>query len=346
MSEISNNTDLNKIQEPLNLEEVINLLILHPDLTSKNWVFEQLNPVDSKNMASDAGIVEIESTEKAMAISTAGNTKFLEASAFEGSMIAVAEAVRKVVCSGGRPTGISADLNFGNAQDNGVSEAFTDAISGIKLAAEKLKAKVTGNDLVFDQRQSISSSAVTIAAMGILDNKRTQTTLPFKSKGDLIFMVGKGQNDISSSDYLSAFHGVQKAPAPFLNLDYEFATHQTIRNLIASGIVQSCHSITNGGLFMCLFEKCLHNELGFDITLPIEFRRDAFLFGESQSRAVITVKEDDHELLLELMDKESAPLLMLGHVTKSEMRIDNEGYGYIDEIMPEYTNALSKTLKK
>ncbi len=336
--------DLNNLQEPLNLKDVIDILILHPDLTSKSWVMNKLNPNFGNNPTSDAGISPITGTEKGIAIATAGNIKFLESDPEKGSMIAVAEALRKIVCSGARPLAISADLNFGNIQDEGVKKTFLAAIEGIQKAASKLKVSVNSNDLVFDQRKEISGNAVTIAAMGILDNLRTQIDIPFKTKGDLIFMVGKGQNDISCSNYLQAYHGVQNAPAPFLDLDNELKTHQALRDLIASGVVKSCHSVANGGLFMSLFEMCLHNQLGFDITLPIEFRRDAFLFGESQSRAVITINEDDLDLFLDLLAKENAPALMLGHVTKGEMRIDNESYGFIDEIIQEYNLALPDIL--
>lgn len=343
--EIFNNQfDLNEVKEPLNLKDVTDMLILHPDLTSKNWVAQQLNPnLDLENI-SDAGIYQIEGTEKAIALATAGNVKFLEADPEKGAMIAVAEALRKLVCSGARPTLISVDLNFGNAKDEHVKEKFKLALHGLKYAADTLGLSIGSNDLVFDQRKAISGNALTVAASGILDNIRTQIDMPFKQKGDLIFVIGKGQNDISCSDYLTTYHSVQSAPAPYLDLENEKHTHDALRDLIASGIVKSCHSITNGGLFMALFEKCMAFELGFDITLPIEFRRDAFLFGESQSRAVITIGEQDMDLLLDLMQKEKAPVLMLGHVTKGEMRIDNESYGFIDEVKGDYDIALATIL--
>lgn len=183
--------DLNNLQEPLNLKDVIDILILHPDLTSKSWVMNKLNPNFGNNPTSDAGISPITGTEKGIAIATAGNIKFLESDPEKGAMIAVAEALRKIVCSGARPLAISADLNFGNIQDEGVKKTFLAAIEGIQKAASTLKVSVNSNDLVFDQRKEISGNAVTIAAMGILDNLRTQIDIPFKTKGDLIFKIGR-----------------------------------------------------------------------------------------------------------------------------------------------------------
>lgn len=341
VTEANGNDGLNKIQEPLNLKDVIDLLVLHPNLTSKGWIKAQLG--ESIEPLCDAGIID--RGEGKIALSTAGNNKYLQADPEKGAMIAVVEAVRKLVCSGAQPLGLSADFNFGNAQDIKVSESFQKALKGIKRAIEKTGVKVAAEDLVFDQRSQESDASVSISAVGDISDNNLLLTLPFKDKGDLIFMVGKGEDDMSSSDYLSSFHGIEKAPAPFLDLDKEGALYDTIKNLNAAGILQSCHSIANGGLLMSLFEKSVSSSLGFDITLPIEFRRDAFLFGESQSRAVISIKEQDHDLLLDMLGQHSAPVLMLGHVTKGEMRIDHESYGFIDEIKPEYNKALAETLK-
>lgn len=332
---------IENIQEPLNLKDVIDLLILHPNLTSKGWVKAQLG--ESIEHLCDAGIID--RGDKKLALSTAGNNKYLEADAEKGAMIAVVEAVRKLVCSGAIPLGLSADFNFGNAQDSNVSETFQKALSGIKAAISKLGVKVASEDLVFDQRNINADASVSISAIGEIEDNNLLLSLPFKNKGDLIFMVGKGEDDMSSSDYLSSYHGIEKAPAPHMDLEKEIALYDTIKNLNAAGILQSCHSIGNGGLLMSLFEKSIFSSLGFDITLPIEFRRDAFLFGESQSRAVISVNEADHDLLIDMLDQHSAPVLMLGHVTKGEMRIDHESYGYVDEIKPEYEKALADTLK-
>ena len=349
--------NIDKIQEPLNLKEVIDAMIVNPNLASKKWVIEQYDSmVQTNNMStnapSDAGIVSIKGSEKALAVTTDCNARFVKADPEVGAMIAVSEAARNIVCSGGEPVAITNCLNFGNPYDAGVYWQFVGAIKGMGAACEKFGTPVTGGNVSFYNQSTKGgkTEAVfptpTIGMLGVLDDKRTQTGLSFQAKGDLIFMLGTARNDISSSEYLSNYLGVKESPVPHFDLEEEFQLQTAVKNLILSGIVKSCHDVSDGGLFMSLFEMCLHNELGFDITLPAEFRRDAFLFGEAQSRVVIAVSEDDHDLLLDLMKREEVPSLMLGHVTKGELRIDHESYGFIDEMKPVFENALQSYIEQ
>lgn len=343
--------DINSVQEPLNLKEVIDALIVNPNLASKKWVIEQYDSMvqtnnKSTNKVSDAGIVAVKGTNKALAVTTDCNARYVQADPEKGTMIAVAEAARNIVCSGGDPVAITNCLNFGNPYDPEVYWQFVGAIKGMGAACEKFGTPVTGGNVSFYNQSTIDgkTEAVfptpTIGMLGVLDDKRTHTGLSFQNKGDLIFMIGKAQNDINSSEYLANYIGVKNTPAPHFDLEEEFAVQQAVKDLVQSGILQSCHDVSDGGLFMSLFDKCLANELGFDITLPEEFRRDAFLFGESQSRVVISIREEDHDLLLDLMEREKTPFLMLGHVTKGDLRIDHESYGFIDEMKPKFENAL------
>jgi len=348
--------NLSSVDEPLDLKEVIDALIVNPNLASKKWVIEQYDSMvqtnnKTTNKVSDAGIVAVKGTDKALAVTTDCNARYVQADPEKGTMIAVAEAARNIVCSGGEPVAITNCLNFGNPYDPEVYWQFVGAIKGMGAACEKFGTPVTGGNVSFYNQSNIDGEVKavfptpTIGMLGVLDDKRTHTGLSFQNKGDLIFMIGKAQNDLNSSEYLTNYLGVKNTPAPYFELEEEFQVQAAIKDLIQSGILQSCHDVSDGGLFMSLFDKCLANELGFDITLPEEFRRDAFLFGESQSRVIVTVKEGDHDLLLDLMEREKTPFLMLGHVTKGDLRIDHESYGFIDEMKPKFENALGSYIE-
>ncbi|MFT6747904.1 MAG: phosphoribosylformylglycinamidine synthase II [Glaciecola sp.] len=348
--------NIKDVDEPLDLKEVIDAMIVNPNLASKKWVIEQYDTMvqtnnKTTNKVSDAGIVAVKGTDKALAVTTDCNARYVQADPEKGTMIAVAEASRNIVCSGGEPVAITNCLNFGNPYDPEVYWQFVGAIKGMGAACEKFGTPVTGGNVSFYNQSNINGvvKAVfptpTIGMLGILEDKRTHTGLSFQNKGDLIFMIGKAQNDLNSSEYLTNYLGIKETPAPHFELEEEFQLQAAIKDLIQSGILQSCHDVSDGGLFMSLFDKCLANELGFDITLPEEFRRDAFLFGESQSRVMVSIKEGDHDLLLDLMEREKTPFLMLGHVTKGDLRIDHESYGFIDEMKPKFENALGNYIE-
>jgi len=348
--------DIASVPEPLDLKEVIDALIVNPNLASKKWVIEQYDTMvqannKTTNKVSDAGIVAVRGTDKALAVTTDCNARYVNADPEKGTMIAVAEAARNIVCSGGEPVAITNCLNFGNPYDTEVYWQFVGAIKGMGAACEKFGTPVTGGNVSFYNQSNIDGKVKsvfptpTIGMLGILEDKRTHTGLSFQNKGDLIFMIGKAQNDLNSSEYLSNYLGIKDTPAPYFELEEEFQVQAAIKGLIQSGVLQSCHDVSDGGLFMSLFDKCLQNELGFDITLPEEFRRDAFLFGESQSRVIVSVAEGDHDLMLDLMEREKTPFLMLGHVTKGDLRIDHESYGFIDEMKPKFENALGNYIE-
>jgi len=154
----------------------------------------------------------------------------------------------------------------------------------------------------------------------------------FQQKSDLIFLIGTSVEDIADSLYLSSFHQVNDSGSAYFNAQQDAEMRGEIKRLTGVGILQSMHEVSVGGLFFALFESGAAKELGFDITLPIEFRRDAYLFGESKSRTVVTIKDSDHDAFLEVLDDSKVPHTLLGHVTKNELRIDDESYGFMDEL--------------
>jgi phosphoribosylformylglycinamidine synthase II len=349
--------NIDQVKEPLNIQEVAEKLINLPNIASKRWVIEQYDSMVgtgnmSTNMPTDAGIYNIKGTDKALALTVDCNSRYVYADPEIGTAIAVAEAARNIVVSGGEPTAITNCLNFGNPYVPEVYWQFVGAIKGMGTACTKFGTPVTGGNVSFYNQSNIDGKVIpvfptpTIGMLGIIDDKSTITTLSFQKKGDLIFLLGKSVDDINSSEYLANIQGVKLSPAPYFNIDEEYELQQTVKKLIKAGVLESAHDVADGGLYIALFESCLQKEFGFDITLPIEFRRDAYLFGEAQSRVVVSIKEENHDAFLKALDNSSVPHTLLGHVTKGELRIDDESYGFIDELKAQWSNALGDKLNK
>jgi phosphoribosylformylglycinamidine synthase len=181
--------------------------------------------------------------------------------------------------------------------------------------------------------------------IGLVDDKDRVMTLDFKQKGDLIFVVGDSVNDISSSEYLASYHGIKASPAPYFDLEKEYAMQHMVKGLIQNELVNAVHDVADGGLFVSLVEMSMPRELGFDIVTDSEIREDAFLFGEGQGRVVVTVSEDQEEEFIEFMMDSGVNFTLLGHVTKGKMMVDDEHYGFIAEAKELYNNALGKHLE-
>jgi phosphoribosylformylglycinamidine synthase len=181
--------------------------------------------------------------------------------------------------------------------------------------------------------------------IGILKNKNHQTTIAFKEKGDMIFLIGKSSNDLASSEYLYSYLGIKESPAPEFDIDQEFNIQATIRDLIENGLIKSAHDVSDGGLFITLLESSMVRNLGFDITSSAEIRRDAFLFGEAQSRVVVSVTPANESKFVDFMIDKDIPFSTLGHVTKSELRIDDDSFGFIHDIKKVYEEALGKMVE-
>ncbi len=347
---------IDQIEQPEDLKKVAFFLLQHPNIASKRWVYEQYDSmVGTKNMTtnrpSDAGVVNIKGTNKALAMTVDCNSRYVNADPEIGTMIAVSEAARNITCAGGEPSAITNCLNFGNPYNPESYWQFVGAIKGMSAACLKFKTPVTGGNVSFYNQTVINGVEVpvfptpTIGMIGILEDKDKLMSLDFKQKGDLIFLLGNYTEDIASSEYLASYHKVKASPAPYFNLEEEFAVQQAVKGLIQNELVNAVHDVSDGGLFIALTEMAIPRDLGFDIVSDSEIREDAFLFGEGQGRVLVTVNEDHEEAFIEYMIQSGVKSTLLGHVTKGKMMVDDEHYGFIAEAKELYNNALGKHLE-
>jgi phosphoribosylformylglycinamidine synthase subunit PurL len=347
---------IDQIQEPDDHIITAKALLANPNIASKRWIYEQYDSMVgtanmSTNAPTDAGIVNIKGSNKALALTVDCNSRYVNSDPEIGTAIAVSEAARNIVCSGGVPSAITNCLNFGNPYHPEVYWQFVGAIKGMSKACEKFKTPVTGGNVSFYNQSAAADGSAkpvfptpTIGMLGIVEDKNHITSLDFKEKGDLIFLIGQSYDCISSSEYLSSIHGIENCPAPHFDLDEEYNLQQTVMTLIRSGCINAAHDVADGGLFTTLVEMSLPRQLGFDILSDSEVRLDAFLFGEAQSRVVVAVGPEQEADFLKLMSEAEVPSLMLGHVTKGKMVVDDNHFMFVQEAKDIYNNAIGKLM--
>ena len=348
--------DISQVAEPQDLKAVADAMLGLPNIASKRWVYEQYDSmVGTRNMTtnrpSDAGVVNIKGTNKALAMTVDCNSRYVNADPEVGTMIAVSEAARNITCAGGNPSAITNCLNFGNPYNPESYWQFVGAIKGMSAACLKFETPVTGGNVSFYNQTVMNGKEVpvfptpTIGMIGIVPDKEKVMTLDFKQKGDLIFLIGDYTEDISSSEYLATYHGVKASPAPYFDLEKEFQMQQAVKGLITEGLVNAVHDISDGGLYVSLIEMSMSRGLGFDIVSDADIRLDAFLFGEGQGRVVVSVTEEQEEAFVEYMVATGVNMTLLGHVTKGKLQIDEQHYGFITEAKAIYDNALGAHLE-
>ena len=349
--------NIDSITEPTDLVEVAKYLAGHENIASKRWVYEQYDSMVgtvnmSTNFPTDAAIVNLKGTDKALAMTVDCNARMVNANPEEGCAMAVAEAARNIVCSGGVPSAITNCLNFGNPYNPEVYWQFVGAIKGMSKACLKFKTPVTGGNVSFYNQSAIEGTEVpvfptpTIGMLGIIEDKKHITSLAFKGKSDLIYLIGDSKNDISSSEYLASYHGIKESSSPEFDLDAEYDMQQTITDLIRKGTIESAHDVADGGLFMTLLESSFTNNLGFEIIGSSEVREDAFLFGEAPSRVVVSVTETGEDAFLDALKDSKTPFMLLGHVTQGKLVIDDKYFGMIADYKEIYNNSLAEKLMK
>jgi phosphoribosylformylglycinamidine synthase len=344
-----NEFDPGKIPVPEGLQTIADRLIQLPSIASKRWIYEQYDSMVgaanlNTNAPSDAAVVAVRGTNKALVLTTDCNSRYVFANPHVGCMIAVSEAARNIVCSGGIPLGVTNCLNFGNPYDPEVYYQFVESIKGMTEACIKFDTPVTGGNVSF-YNQSPSGPVYptpTIGMVGLLENLENKMSLHFKNEGDVIYLLGENKEDFNCSEYLHKICGVEYSPAPYFNLDEEFRLHETVSSLIKNKIIFSAHDISEGGLFVTLIESGFLGELGFNVSQQSKaIRKDAYWFGEAQGRVVVTVSADkinEFEGLLKI------PFEKLGTVTSGNINVDNENWGSIADWKSKYDNAIGNYL--
>lgn len=344
--------DAANVAVPTDIKAIAEQLVTFPNIASKKWIYEQYDSMvgtgtTSSNAPSDAAIVIAKPTNKALALTTDCNSRYVFADPYKGAMIAVAEAARNIVCSGGEPLGVTNCLNFGNPYDPEVYYQFSNAIKGMGAACVKFDTPVTGGNVSF-YNQSPDGPVYptpTIGMVGLLESADDKMTLNFKNVGDKIYLLGAPKNDIHSSEYLHKIIGEEFSPCPNFELEEEFELQQQLLKLIKHKMILSAHDVSEGGLAITLLESAFPGNLGFEVkATDISIRKDAYWFGESQSRVVVSVSAEQENDFVSFLEATKVPVALLGTVSTGSILIDGEDWGNVTNWKNKYDNAISNIL--
>jgi phosphoribosylformylglycinamidine synthase subunit PurL len=341
---------------PSNLLVAAKKLWKSPNISSKRWITEQYDSMVrvgtiTTNTASDAALVRVPDTDTILALTTDCNSAYVYADPYKGAMIAVAEAARNIVCSGGEPVAITNCLNFGNPYNKEVYYQFAEAIRGMGDACRRFDTPVTGGNVSFYNQANMGGKVVpvyptpTIGMLGTLDSTEHIMSLNFKEAGHQIYLLGTSRADLGSSEYLRIVHKKEFSPCPHFDLEEEVHLQNTLKNLIRSKAIVSAHDVSEGGLFVTLMESAMTSGFGFSVAQRSNLRADAWLFGESQSRVVVSVPKDKASALETALKAAKQDFEHLGEVVAGGITISGQNFGKLNAWKPVYDNNLKEIME-
>lgn len=344
--------DLSRIEIPQSFNQILIKLLRSSNIASKKWVFEQYDTMVRTNTTvgpgSDAAVLRLRKTRKAIAVTSDCNPRLCYLNPRMGGRIAVAEAARNVVCSGAQPVAITNCLNFGNPYKPEVYWTFYECVMGMGEACRKFDTPVTGGNVSFyneDPDRKVYPTPV-IGMLGIIDDIKHITTQWFKDEGDLVLLLGKNRESLDGSEYLKVIHG-KISGSPEIDLDLEKRVQETCLEAITKGLIKSAHDCSEGGLAVALTECCITapKPIGATVSLKDKIRPDCLLFGESQSRILVTIDKRDLNLLEEIAEKKSVKLTVLGEVGGAKLKINDWIDLSIDDLKKTYGSSLEKMME-
>ncbi len=330
---------IDMVPEPENIEDVIYSLMVNPNLSTVNYFNDfsdaGISPDSIGDSDSDeSGIFEIDAEGHCMAMSTHAFHHHLESDPKKATEILVSRAVRKMLCARVNPIAISAFLYHIDIADPNGHQIASGAKKGLENAATKFGLKISDRKIRFDHFTGHGPVPPTIivSIMGVVEDKTKLVGHQFKTKGNNIFMIGKSKNDIGSSEYLEFYHKISETPLPAFDIEIETKMQNVLRILNEKNLVESASPVGKGGIFFTLLRAAVQNSLGFDVTTDAEVRKDIFLFGEAMGRLIVDVDRDKEDEFVDTLFDLKVPFFTLGHVTKGEIRIDDESFGYTDKM--------------
>jgi phosphoribosylformylglycinamidine synthase len=323
----------------LDLSAALLKMLGSPNIACKRDIFEQYDHMVQTNTVvlpgSDAAVLKVREADKIIAMTSDCNGRYVYGDPFRGGMIAVCEAARNLACSGADPVGLTDCLNFGNPYKDDVYWQFKNAILGIIEACNKFKVPVTGGNVSFYNQNPKGAvfPTPTIGMVGIIRREEDITTQFFKQADDVIFLVGPAGEELGASEYMNVMEKVSTGTPPELDLDMEYNVQNFCREAIRSGLVRSAHDCSEGGLAVALAECCLSHRscIGASVDLPFEVRHPvSALFGETQSRIVISVEKSGVDAFMNFCETHRVPCVQLGCVTQEpELRVSILGREHI-----------------
>tara|TARA_B100001964_G_scaffold132641_1_gene146509 strand:- start:563 stop:2791 length:2229 start_codon:yes stop_codon:yes gene_type:complete len=321
-------------------DETLKKLLASPNIANKHWVYEQYDHMVRLNTlglpGSDAAVLRVKGTKKALALSVDCNSRYCYLDPFHGAQIAVAECVRNIVCSGGEPIGLTNCLNFGNPEKPEIMWQFEQAVSGMGEACKFFDIPVvSGNVSLYNETigEAIYPTP-TVAVVGLLEDSTYHTTQWFKEEGDLVGLIGLTVEELGGSEYLSVMCERVEGKPPHLDLPLARTINNLCLSLIKDGLVVSAHDCSEGGLGVALAESCIshpHAPTGAVLDVESTIRNDAGLFGESQSRILVSFSAENRTAVEEKAKAVGVPFKVIGKVGGDSLVVNVNGEEFINE---------------
>jgi phosphoribosylformylglycinamidine synthase len=344
--------DLSQISIPADMNKVLEQLLSSPNIASKRWVYQQYDTsVRASTVVgpgSSAGVLRIHKSKKGLAASTDCNGRYCYLNPREGAKIAVAEAALNVAVSGAKPVAITNCLNFGNPYDPEIYYQFAECVAGMGEACRALETPVTGGNVSFyneDPDRAVYPTPV-IGMVGILDDIDNVVTAWFKEADDDIYLIGETKDELGGTEYLKVIHGLITGAIPKVDLQDHKRLIDLLHSLITNDLVKSAQDISDGGLAVALGECTLGNRIGAGIMIESGLRADSLLFGESQSRVIISARPKDKDRILQLAAEHNVPVANIGLTGGANLWINDLLDLPIVKLNKIYEEAIPKLMEQ
>jgi phosphoribosylformylglycinamidine synthase len=342
------------IAEPKDLAAVFKQILAAPNIASKQWIYRQYDQFVRTNTivacGADAAVIRVKGTEKGLALTVDGNSRYCYLDPYVGGVLAVAEAARNLACVGARPVGLTDCLNFGSPENPAVMWQFAEVIQGMRDACVALNVPVvSGNVSFYNETDGVPIYPTpTIGMVGLLEKVTRVVTPWFKAAGDVVVLLGRTRDELGGSEYLKSIHGLTRGTPPWIDLKLELAVQNCCLDAIDEEILRSAHDVADGGLAVALAECCIggpEKPLGVRIETREMIRGDALLFSESQSRIVVSLKEENVERLKAIAERHHVPMQTIGSVGGTRFTIQPLLQMAVEELKTIWSNGLTARLK-
>jgi phosphoribosylformylglycinamidine synthase len=340
------------IPVPTNFNQILLRLLADPTIASKQFIYQQYDHMVQTNTivlpGSDAAVLRIKETNQGLAMSVDGNGIYCLLNPYEGGKIAVAEAARNVACSGAVPIGLTNCLNFGNPEKPEVFYMFEKVVEGMSDASVALEIPITGGNVSFYNESQLGPIDPTpiIGVIGVLDDVSKHVTQWFKKSGDLIYLIGEVNDLIGGSRYLQVVHGKKTGICPTIDLKNAKLLYQCLNELANKRLIQSAHDCSEGGLAVAISECCFTGIacgkplIGAKINMAWHGRMDGILFGESQSRVLISFSPQEKKLVDQILSTYGMTFQQIGVVGGSQLLIEQAVQIDVEYIAEQFFSSL------
>jgi phosphoribosylformylglycinamidine synthase len=321
--------DLRNVPEPGDYTQTLQTLLESPNLCSREWIYRQYDQFVGGGSVirpgGDAALVRVEGTRRGLAMAVDCNTRYTRLDPYVGSVIAVVEAARNCVAVGAAPLAVTDCLNFGNPERPDIMWEFQQSIAGIRDACVALGTPVVSGNVSFYNETEGTNIPPTpmIAMVGLIEDVDLAVTPWWKAEGDVIILLGRTREELGGTEYLAVVHGQTRGTPPWIDLEAEKRLHRLMGAAVKERLLRSAHDVAEGGLAVALAECSFGGpRLGVRATVEGDVRTDALLFGESQSRMLVSVRRKSLSHVRDLARREDVPMSVLGEVRGHAIRVE------------------------